>query len=122
MFKRIVFVVVGLLLMITGVAYAQPSWTQVPLRTAALEALGMSGGEGMQIIRGISYAPSDSNILYLVVDVSQVWKSVDGGNSWQMKHKGFLANGGLSLAVHPSDPNIVFVAGTSFQPSTTTCS
>ena len=121
MFKRIAFIM-AVLLMITGIAYAQPSWTQVPLRTAAQRDAGMMGGEGMEIIRGISYAPSNPNILYLVSDVSQVWKSIDGG-PWQMKHNGFLANGGLSLAVHPTDPNIVFVAGTSNNPlDTTTCS
>ncbi len=121
MFKRIVFVAVGLL-MITGIVHALPSWTQVPLRTAAQEALGISGGEGTQNIFGISYAPSDSNILYLLSNTSQVWKSIDGGNSWQMKHNGFLANGGLPLVVHPNNPDIVFVAGSSFQSDTVTCS
>ena len=33
------------------------------------------------------------------------------GNSWEMKHKGFLANGGVSLAVDPRDEDFVLAAG-----------
>ncbi|MBI5194749.1 MAG: hypothetical protein HZA10_00335 [Nitrospirae bacterium] len=94
---------------------ASQTWQQVPLRTQAQENEGMSGGEGMQMVWGLSYAPSNPYILYLVSNTSQVWKSKDGGNTWQMKHKGFLANGGISLAVHPNNENIVFVAGSSYQ-------
>ena len=87
------------------------AWTQVPLRTTEQEAAGLLGGEGMQMIWGISYAPSNPDIVYLLSDTSQVWKSEDGGSSWAMKHKGFLSNGGVSLFVHPSNEDIVFVAG-----------
>ena len=86
-------------------------WIQVPLRSAAQKAAGLTGGEGMQLIYGLSYAPSNPEVAYLVSDTSQVWKSIDGGKFWQMKHKGFLANGGLSLVVDPNNQNLVFVAG-----------
>jgi photosystem II stability/assembly factor-like uncharacterized protein len=110
--------------MITGIAYAEPSWTQVPLRTAEQRNAEMAGGEGFQVIRWISYAPSNPDILYLTSDTSQVWKSIEsinGVHSWERKHKGFLAMGGLSLGVHPNDPNIVFVAGMSNN-NTASCS
>ena len=71
-------------------------WIPVPLRSAEQAAAGIAGGEGMQLIYGISYAPSNQETVYLVTDVSQVWKSVDGGSTWQMRNNGFLANGGLS--------------------------
>ncbi|MGR3318910.1 MAG: hypothetical protein ACUZ8O_10580, partial [Candidatus Anammoxibacter sp.] len=88
-------------------------WQPLALRTGAQRDLGILGGEGMQEVWGVSYAPSNPEILYLVTDTSQVWKSEDGGDSWQMKHKGFLANGGISLAVNPNNENVVFVAGSS---------
>ncbi|MBM2832849.1 MAG: hypothetical protein HW406_10 [Candidatus Brocadiaceae bacterium] len=69
------------------------------------------GGEGMQMVFGIAYATSNPNIVYMVSDTSQVWKSTDGGTTWQMKHKGFQANGGISIAVDPVNENVVFVAG-----------
>ncbi|NOZ70188.1 MAG: hypothetical protein GXP46_13320 [Deferribacteres bacterium] len=86
-------------------------WVKVPLRTQAQKRAGLMGGEGMQMIFGIAYAPSNPDTVYLVSDTTQVWKSVDGGNSWQMKHKGFLANGGIAVSVDPVNENIVFVAG-----------
>ena len=86
-------------------------WIPVPLTTKAQRAAGIAGGEGMQLVYGLSYAPSNPDVVYLVSDVSQVWKSIDGGATWAMKHSGFLANGGLSLVVDPNDEKTVFVAG-----------
>ncbi len=92
-------------------------WKQVPLRSQVQLDAGLFGGEGMQMIYGLSYAPSNAKVVYLVSDTSQVWKSDNGGQRWTMKHRGFLSNGGLSIVVDPSDENIVFVAG-SLQDST----
>lgn len=91
-------------------------WTQVPLRSQGQYETGLTGGEGMQLITGITYAASNQKVVYLVSDTSQVWKSEDGGNSWQRKHKGFLSNGGLSIIVHPTNENIAFVAGSVMEP------
>lgn len=93
-------------------------WEQVPLRTIKQKDAGFMGGEGMQMIWGLSYAPTNSNIVYLASDTSQVWKSEDGGASWQLKNRGFLANGGVSLAVDPNDENFVLVAGSQLDSGT----
>jgi len=99
-----------LLLVEPGMILAE-SWVQVPLRTPAQKNNNIPGGEGMQMIWGISYAPTNPQILYLVSDTSQTWKSIDGGVTWKMKHNGFLSNGGISIAVDPNNQDIVFVAG-----------
>ncbi len=92
--------------------YTQASqWEQVSLRGQNQKNAGLRGGEGMQMIQSIAYAPSNPQVVYMVVDTSQVWKSTDGGKTWEMKHKGFYANGGLSVAVDPLNENVVFVAG-----------
>ena len=90
-------------------------WIPVPLRSAEQAVAGIAGGEGMQLIYSISYAPSNPEAVYLATDVSQVWKSIDGGATWQIKNQGFLANGGLSLVVHPSDEDIVLVAASTHE-------
>lgn len=87
------------------------TWQQVPIRTKAQETKNLPGGEGYQQIYNMAYAPSNPNTIYFVVDTSQVWKSTDSGDTWQMKHNGFLASGGYSLAVDPNDENIVLVYG-----------
>ena len=86
-------------------------WQAVPLRTAAQKVASLTGGEGMQMIFGIAYAPSNPQTVYLVNDTSFVWKSIDGGKTWAPKHKGALAKGGVSIAVDPNNENAVFVAG-----------
>lgn len=100
------------LLLLATPSYAQvKEWKQLPLRSIEQRTAGLMGGEGMQRIMGIAFAPSNPTIVYLTSDTSQVWKSVDSGNSWHIKHKGFHANGGLSIAVDPNNEDIVFVAG-----------
>ncbi|MCF6157330.1 MAG: hypothetical protein E3K32_01885 [wastewater metagenome] len=92
-------------------AFAPMNWQQVPIRTAAQKAAGLSGGEGTQLIYTIAYAPSDPNIVYLTSDTSQVWKSTDSGATWKIANTGFYAKGGISLVVDPRNKNVVFVAG-----------
>jgi len=94
-------------------------WQKVPLLTKAQQAAGLSGGEGFQMIFDRMYAPSNGNIVYFVNDVSAVWKSVDGGTSWEHKNKGFRSNGGVSVSVNPANPDIVIVAGSTHGTSRT---
>ena len=86
-------------------------WKQVPLRSHAQKEAGLMGGEGMQRVYKIAYAPSNPQIVYLISNTSQTWKSEDGGNLWKMMHKGFLSNGGIDISVDPLNENIVFAAG-----------
>lgn len=96
---------------LSGVIYGS-EWKSVPIRSINQKNAGLLGGEGMQMIHGISYAPSNPEVVYLVSDTSQVWKSTNGGKTWKMKHKGFYSQGGMSVAVDPLNENIAFVAGT----------
>lgn len=98
------------LLLICTYANAQ-TWQQVPLRTAVQKNAGFFGGEGFQAIQDVEYAPSNANVLYMVIDTAGMWKSNDGGTTWQRANNGFGANGGPSLGIHPTDHNKVFVAG-----------
>ncbi|NCP03243.1 MAG: DUF11 domain-containing protein [Deltaproteobacteria bacterium] len=126
-------------LMIIGENQAGQFWKPLPLRTQAQKDGGMPGGEGMQQVWGISYAPSDPNIAYLVSDTSGVWRGewkenmgdwngdgeLEGGLFWVSmrgdveNNKGFRASGGTSLVVDPNNPDVVFVSGSRFNNSYT---
>ncbi|MCZ7622073.1 MAG: hypothetical protein M5U24_06240 [Candidatus Kuenenia sp.] len=87
------------------------TWQQVAKRTQAQKTAGLAGGEGQQMILGIAYAPSNPNMAYFVTDTSQVWKSTDGGTSWQRKANGFGATGGTSVVFDPKNADIAYITG-----------
>lgn len=88
-----------------------PNWQPVPLRTQAQKNAGLAGGEGLQQVMSIVFAPSAPSRVYLSSDTSQVWRSDNGGLSWRKSNAGFFANGARSLFVHPLNEDIVFAAG-----------
>jgi photosystem II stability/assembly factor-like uncharacterized protein len=87
------------------------SWEVLPLRSEAEKRAGLVGGEGLQMVNALKYAPSDPEIIYLGTDTSQVWRSSDGGRTWRPARGGFTADGARSLAVDPRNSAIVFAAG-----------
>jgi photosystem II stability/assembly factor-like uncharacterized protein len=86
-------------------------WKSIPLRTEWQKKNNILGGEGCQMVFGITYAPSNHKILYLSTDTSQVWKSTDNGYTWHSVKNGFYSNGARSIIVDPINENIVFAAG-----------
>ncbi|KKU76274.1 MAG: hypothetical protein UY03_C0040G0002 [Parcubacteria group bacterium GW2011_GWA2_47_64] len=86
-------------------------WQRVPIRTKAQQTAGLVGGEGSQFVFAMNYAPSDSQIMYLVRDTNSVWKSEDGGATWGLKDDGIQSRGGVSIVVNPYDKNVVLMAG-----------
>jgi len=91
---------------------AGSQWEAVPLRTSAQYEAGHEGGEGFQMVQSISYAPSNPDVAYFCVDTSQVWKSIDGGNSWESKRNGIKSLGGVSLVVDSGNEDVVFLSST----------
>ncbi len=88
-----------------------PQWVAMPLRTKNQVEAGHAGGEGLQAVQTIAFAPTNEKVVYLGVDTSNVWKSLDGGLSWTPKPSGFRAEGVRSLGVDPLNENVVFAAG-----------
>ena len=54
------------------------TWESVPLRTQAQKDIDVEGGEGMQMIFGINYAPSNPGIVYLLSDTSHILAGNEG--------------------------------------------
>lgn len=86
-------------------------WQRLPLTKKRMQELGITGGDGFQYVYALNFAPSNPKIAYLSVDQSGVWRSDDGGHSWEPKFKGFFAYGARSIAVDPLNPLVVVAAG-----------
>src|SRR3954470_16551258 len=85
-------------------------WAPMAIRSERQVALGLKGGEGGQCLHGIERSRADDKRIYLAVDVVGVWRSKDGGFSWEpCKDIGLHVLGTSSIATHPKDAERVLV-------------
>ena len=78
----------------------------------AWTALGVAGLPSGLYIRGVTAAPSNSNVLGIVSNGGRVFLSSNGGANWALS-AGALPNNSLSMswvAFDPTDSNIVYAA------------
>jgi len=75
-----------------------------PLR----EAFGVP--DGFDPIGAIAIAPSDPNVIYVGTPSAGLWRSMDGGNSWQALFTDLPSMGVSGIVVDPQDPNVIYIA------------
>ena len=68
-------------------------------------------GSGQANVYCIDQCAGQPNILYLGTEPGEVFKSTDGGNSWVSTSLTEDFGGTNAIEVHPTNGNIVFVAG-----------
>jgi len=76
-----------------------------------LNAGATKGGEGGQRPFGIAVSPSKPEFVALITDTYGAWKCENGGMDWKICEGQPLIQGGVNIAFHPDDENIMFVAG-----------
>ena len=96
-----------------GTAVTGPAWTLIgPRPTNTLAEYG-PGGAGLPYAAGriaaFAVDPRDANVAYLGAAGGGIWKTTDGGQNWQplTDDQPSLATG--SIAIAPSNPDIVYV-------------
>jgi WD40 repeat protein len=57
----------------------------------------------------IAISPSDPDTIYVGATRGGLWKSTDGGNTWQALPLPPFANAIGAITLHPQDPNTIFV-------------
>ncbi len=74
------------------------------------QSMGPPGGN----FRALAMAPNSDNTIYLASYGSpcNIWKTLDGGNSWS--RIGSVSDYVYSLAVDPTNANIIYAGGTSY--------
>ena len=68
----------------------------------------LSGGAGR--INCIGFHPTDSNIMWIGAHSGGVWKTVNGGNTWNTTTDALAAIGISDIAVNPKDPSVIYLA------------
>jgi hypothetical protein len=94
----------------TALSLSATSWTAVG--PAPIAATGYAGGQPFSgKINALAADPNNPNVIYIATSSGGIWKTADGGNTWQPLTDGqsTLFMGAIALA--PSNPSIIY-AGT----------
>ena len=68
-----------------------------------------SGGETGHCVHNLVRAPQGDGDLLYQQNHHGVWRSPDGGRSWEGKNEGLPSSFGFPIAVHPQDPQKIWV-------------
>lgn len=83
------------------------NWTNLGPNTSA------GGYNGVGRINCIAFHPNNSNIIFVGAPAGGLWKSTNGGNTWLPITDNLVATltiGISSIAIDPSNPNIMYIA------------
>ena len=88
-------------------------WMQIgpgPIRDPGAGQISAAGGTLSGLVTDIAIDPSGTTdtILYVATDAGGLWKSIDGGASWQAKTDSMPAISMGAVALDPSNPSIVY--------------
>ncbi len=91
---------------------AAQQWQQMPIVSQALLTAGISpGGEGGQVIRGVISSSTDPDFVLAATDVGGIYRSLNGGNNWQVCMVGWNARGGNGFAIDPHNADHIVGIG-----------
>jgi hypothetical protein len=79
------------------------SWSQVGPTTVN------TSNEGIGRVNRLEFHPTDANTLYAATAGGGLWKTSNGGNSWQPLTDGLPNLNVSDVAVNPSNPNIIYI-------------
>ncbi len=85
-----------------------PTPTSIPL---AWKRVSLGQDFQRDIVRAIAVNPKDPDVIYAGLANAGVYKSIDGGLSWQPSHRGLDSTEIYSLVIDPTNPNRLY-AGT----------
>ncbi|MEO0587521.1 MAG: hypothetical protein AAF078_07770 [Planctomycetota bacterium] len=95
-----------------GAEHPSHAWEPRAFVTAEARAAGVTlGGEGAQWPQSIDIDPVTGEFLIFTTDVGGLWRSLDGGATWEPANVGYTPRGGCGIAIDPHFPHRVVSVG-----------
>ncbi len=89
---------------------AAPQWQFIgPDTTRVFNHPFHNGQSYLARVTRIAISPANPNTIYVGATRGGLWKSTDGGNTWQALPLPPFANAIGAITLHPRDPNTIFV-------------
>ncbi len=83
-------------------------WTSMGPTTWVNGVSGYNPGNGR--INCVLVDPNNPNIFYVGAPAGGIWKSTNGGNNWTVLSDNFTVLGVSSIAIHPGNSNVIYIA------------
>ena len=92
-----------------GTRAVEGDWKNIGITDSPnIPSLPGSGGGGLGRIDRIAFHPTNANIFYVATPAGGVWKTTDGGTTWQAKSD-YIASIGISgIVVDKHNPNTLY--------------
>ncbi len=96
---------------LSGHPTLETPWIDVPFTTQAQIKAKLGGGEGCQWPTYISFDQIDGSLAFLGIDVGGMYRSKDGGQTWEPCTIGITASAASCAEVDPTNINRVLCVG-----------
>ena len=111
-------VIAALLLLFIGTpgevwAAEKGEWQKVPLLSGEGGSGREAGGEGCQWPQALAVGEADANLMFYGTNTGGLYRSVNGGQSWELSMKGFYARGCNAFAIDPCNDRQILAIGSS---------
>lgn len=88
-----------------------PNWIALPIVTEEALKAGLKGGEGSQWPRALAISPTEPDFMMMATDVGGLYRSLNGGRSWQVCMVGWDSRGGNAFAIDPKNSSRIIGVG-----------
>lgn len=85
------------------------NWTQIMIQDT-LSFTAFSGIPGHGRVTSVEVSPVDTNVIFIGTPSGGLWKTINGGNSWEPLTDDLPAIGVSDIAIDPTNPQVMYIA------------